>query len=614
MEYNKFVNISGLIGLSVGVLLVLASFFITPIFVAHHFSPDGILEEGTIRSIQLVRFSAAVSGIFALVFGALIYIYPSAVNRFFAFVSLKVERFQARYFYLLFCFACFFIALILGLLITQSGSGISSDSVRYISTGENVYYGNGFYWGYSDGPLYIYTNAGPLYPLLIAAFMHLGLDAEQAARLIPILCFAFLMFPLFFLGKSLNGVFTGYIACLICLVFTPLLWVTSYAWTEMPYIFFSVLAILFLTKFSESDNTNNKVLYASGFFTSLAILTRYIGVTLLFAGLIVIVLKSKSQLKKMVYWISLFGGISSLPQIIWMYRNLTLTSHLSGYRGGVWGGCPMGLLTIVNRAVGTILNDFFLAPLSRLFYDTYIGLAIIVTSFISLVVLAKIYPAKRMVLLEYLRKNHVVFLYIFVYLITLIIIRSLMVRCGINTRYTTPVYPFLILVVISFALFAYKQIKKPSLKPALVLIITIFCVCFFVLQAGNSINFYHDAKDGQGYNSPSWRNNQGIGWIESNVPDNATVYSDFADAIRFRLKRQSRFLPRSENDTAINEFFEKLKNEENSFIICFKKARRAYLLSNDEIIEMNQKYDVLVVVADFPESTIYKTKICRSDS
>lgn len=601
MGYNMFVNIPGLIGLGVGVLLVLASFFITPVFVANHFSPEGILEEGTIRRIQLVMFSAAVSGLFAIVFGALIYIYPSAVNRFFDIVSLIGERFQTRYFYVPFCFACFFIALMFGLLITQSGSGISPDSVYYITTGKNIYY---------EGTLGLCTLSAPLYPLLIAAFMHLGFNAEQAARLIPILCFAFLMFPLFFIGKSLNSVFTGYLACLICLVFTPLLWVTSYAWTEMPYIFFSVLAILFLTRFSESDNTKNKMLYASGFFTALAILTRYLGITLLFAGLIVIVLKSKSQLKKMVYQLLLFGGISSLPLTIWMYRNLTLTSHLSGYDGG-WG-CITGLLTIVNRAVIIILNDFFVAPLPRVFSDTYIGLAIIVTSFILLVVVA-IYLSKRGVLLEYLRKNYVVFLYIFVYLITLVIIRS-MLPYGISGRFTTPVYPFLILVAISFILYVHGQIKEPSLKPTLFLIITILCVLFLVLQAGNSMGFYQGAKDGQGYNSPFWKNNQGIGWVESNVPDNATVYSDRADAIKFRLKRPSRYLPHSGNDKAINEFFEKLKNEENSFIICFKKARRAYLLSNEEIIEKNQKYDVLVVVADFPDSTIYKTKMCSSYS
>lgn len=604
LDYNKFVKILGLIGLGVGVLLVLASFFITPIFVANHFSPDSILGEDTIRRLQSVRFSAAVSGIFTIVFGALIYIYPSTVNRFFDFVSLKGERIQTRHFYLPFCFACFFIALMLGLLITQSGSGISPDSTGYISAGENVYYGNGFYVGYSDREtLHPYTAQSPLYPLSIAAFMHLGFNAEQAARLVPILCFAFLMFPLFYLGKVLDGVFTGYIACLMCLVFTSLLWVTSYAWTEMPYIFFSVLTIFFLVNFAKINEAKSKILCVSGFFAALAILTKYIGVTLLLVGLIVILLKSKSQLKKMVYQILLFGSISFLPIIPWVYRNITLASRLSGSSRGE---STVGLLTNVNMTVLSILYDFLGGPPHV--YFNYVGLAIIAALFILLIVFAKIYPAKRKLLLEYFRKNYIyiVSLYIFVYLITLIIMRSMWHFDEIGTRLTCPVYPFLILVVISFILYVHRQ-KKDLLRPNLLSVITILCVLFFVIQTSFSMGFYQYAKDGQGYNSPFWRNNQGISWVESNVPDNATVYSDSAGAIQFRLKRPSRYLPRAGNDKAINEFFEKLKNEENSFIICFNKARIS-LLSNDEIVEMNQKYDVLVVVADFPESTIYKTK------
>lgn len=601
LDYNKFVRL-GLIGLGVGILLVMASFFITPIFVANHFSSDGI-EECTIQRIQSVRLSAVVLGIFAIVLGASIYIYPSTVNRFFDFVLLKGERFQNRYFYLPFCFTCFFIALFFVLLITQSGSGISPDSTSYISTGKNVYSGNGFLIGY-PGSYRPYTIWPPFYPLSIAAFMHLGFNAEHAARLVPIFCFAFLMFPLFFIGKVLDDVFTGYIACLMCLIFTPLLWVTSYAWTEMIYIFFSVLAIFFLIKFDESkeDRNKNALLCMCGFFTSLTILTKYIGVTLLLVGLIVILLKSKSQLKKMFYQILLFGSISILPIIPWLYRNITFTSHLSG---GNRGESAIGLLTNVNMTVLSLLYDFLLGPIPQLYFNlyfSYVGLAIIATSFILLVVFAKIYPGKRTALLGLIKKKYILFLYIFVYLITLIMLRSRWHFDPINTRLISPVYPFLILVVISCIHYVYRQ-KKTSVRK-FVSVITILCLLFFVIQTSF---FYSYAKYGQGYNCLSWRNDQGIDWIESNVPDNATVYSDYADAIEFRLKRPCRYLPRLGNEKAINEFFERLKNEEISFIIGSKIARGSFL-SNDEIIETNQKYDVLAVVADFPRCTIYETK------
>ncbi|MHC1632101.1 MAG: ArnT family glycosyltransferase [Methanotrichaceae archaeon] len=598
LDYNKLLKI---IGLSMGAILVLVGFFITPIFVASHFSPDGILEESTIQGIQVIRFLAAVSGIFVIVFCALIYMYPSMVNKFFDFVSYQGKRFQTRHFYLPFCFACFIIALILGLFITQSGSGISPDSTSYISAGKNVYSGNGFYIGY-PGNYHPYVVWPPLYPLSIAAFMHFGLDAEQSARLVPILCFALLMFPLFFLGKVLGSTFVGYIACLTCLVFTPLWQVTSYAWTEMIYIFFSVLSILYITRFVENDNTNIWMLCVGGLFTSLAILTRYIGVTLLLVGLIAIVLKSKSQLRNMICQILLFGSISSLPIVIWIYRNLILTGHMSG--GNRWGS-HMGLLTNIHTTIITVWRDFIGVSLPE-------GIGLLTISLLIIILIAVYIRINHINLIsnsspKYFKKNYVTILYVVIYLGTLILIRSVWHFDNISYRLTCPVYPFLIVMVISTIIYVYKH-TTPALKQGLFLGIIILGIPFLIIHASTLIVFYQSAQCGQGYNSPFWKNNPGIGWVENNVRDNVTVYSDRPDAIQFRLKRQSRYLPHTGNDIAINKFFMKLKNEKNSYIICFNNRRRSYLLSNDEIIEMNQKYDALVVVADFPGSTIYKTK------
>ena len=612
MEF-KFVKILGLVSLVAGALLILTGFFITPGFVASHISSTGILPDKIIQGIQLLRLSAVSIGIFAAIFGALSLLYPSMVNRFFDFASRLGERFQSRYIYLPFCFACFLIALILGLLITQSGPGISPDSTFYINVGENLYHGNGVLapGAYSDIP---YVVAGPLYPLSIAGFMHLGFDAEQAARLIPILCFALLAFPLFFLGKITNDVFTGYVACLMVLVFTPLLMVTSHAWTEMVYIFFSILAILLLVKFVQSNRGGSKLLCMAGFLAALAILTKYIGVTLLLTGLIVVVIKNKSQLRKMVYQTLLFGSISCLPIIPWLYRNTILASNFSGHG---WAPSNQGLLDNVNTTIVTILNDFVFSLLSlwspahqwllsHLHFYGYIGLASIVAAcFILLAVYVKTHSADKKVWQKYLGKNYVVISYIFIYFITIITVRSISFA-GMDFRSTSPDYPFLILAVLSFVFYAYSQIKKPSLKPALFSVITVLCVLFLAFQVSISLVFYSFAKEGQAYNSAFWRNSQGIAWVASNVPDSAIVYSDFADVIRFRLKRPAAGLPYSENQEEIEEFFETLEKEEDSFIIGFKGAPPSYLLSNAEITEMNQKYGVLVRVADFPDSTIWR--------
>jgi 4-amino-4-deoxy-L-arabinose transferase-like glycosyltransferase len=587
---SKFIRILGLISLGAGIFLVLSCF-----------SSTGILPDRLVEATRLFKVFVFCVGILAAVSGTLSLIYPSGINRLFDFLSSLDGKLQSKYFYLTFCFACFIVALVLGLLMTQAGPGISPDSAYYIRTGESIFHGQGFYQIEGEP----YTQWPPLYPLSIAAFMHLGFDAEQAARLIPILCFALFMFPVFFLGKVLCSVVAGYAACLILLVFTPLLFITSYAWTEMPYIFFSLMAILFLVKFGENDRAGTTMLCFAGLFTALAILSRYIGVVLLPVGLVAIILKNKSRLKNMVYQLSLFGLISVLPIVFWLYRNFTLTGNLVGYSGS----STIGLFADINSILVTIFKDFLFSLLPQQLNPgfTYLALAIIAAGFILLVVLTRTYSTGRKVEIKYPGKNYIVILYIAVYLVTLVIIRQIWQHDTMGTRQTGPVYPFLILAAISFIFYAYRKIEKPTIKPLLFRVITILCFLFFMLQASGSLSFYQSAKLGQGYNSPSWRNEQGINWIINNAPGNSVIYSDVAEGVGFLIKKPVRFLPQSGSEKTVDEFVDKLRNDEQSFIICFKEVyHRPYLLSNSELTETNQKYGVPVIIADFPNSTIWR--------
>jgi 4-amino-4-deoxy-L-arabinose transferase-like glycosyltransferase len=587
---SRFIRVLGLISLGVGVLLVLSCF-----------SSTGILPDRLVEATWLFRVFVICVGILAAASGALSLVYPSRINRLFNFLASLDVKFQTRYFYLTFCFTCFMVALVFGLLVTQAGPGMSPDSAYYIRTGESLFHGQGFYQIEGEP----YTDWPPLYPLAIAALMHIGIDSEQAARLIPILCFALSMFPVFFLGKIMCNTVAGYVACLIFLIFTPLLFITSYAWSEMPYIFFSLMAVLFLAKYVGSNRLGTAIVCFTGLFTALAILTRYIGVTLLPVGLNAIILKNKLRLKHMFYQLSLFGLISVLPIAVWLYRNITLTGNIVGYPGS----STIKLLADINDMVITIFKDFFLGLLPpNLHVDfTYAALAVIAAGFILLSVLTRIYSSVRKLEIKHSRNNFIVILYIAVYLVFLIIWRQIRTHDIMGTRQIGPIYPFLVLAAFSYIIYAYRKIERPAIKPLLFRIITILCFLFFVLQASGSLSFYQSAKLGQGYNSPSWRNEQGIKWILSNASDNSIIYSDVAEGVGFLIKKQVRFLPQSGSEIMLGNFINQLRNDEQSFLICFKGVyHRPYLLSNDELIEAKQKYGIPVLIADFPNSTVWR--------
>jgi len=612
-------KIAGFTFIGVSVLLISTGLFITPEYTASHFSSLGYHPLHIIQQIQILRIAAACIGILAAGLGITL-LRTSSANGFVDFAARLGKRLESRNYYLSFCFACFIVALIMGYLFTQSGPGVVTDSTTYIDVAENLYSGNGFHMINSDTP---YTQGAPLYPLLIAALMHLGLDAEQSGRLVSILCFGLLMFPLFLLGKTILNAVTGYVVCLICLAFTPILWATSHVLTEMPFILLSALAIFLLAKSMESRKVKNWILYVSAICVALAILTRLVGVVLLPVAIIANILINRSRFTKMVLQLLLYGSISLIPVIPWIFRNAIIVSDL---RGATWLIKNIGLLPTINKSAVIIVGDFIdfsdfqksynysgglLSSWLILNLDSFwfIGPAIIAVCIILLAVYITFLPTIRTILLGYLKKNYLVLAYICLYLAAVIIIRSIW-GTGMSQRYILPVYPFLILALISFLFYTYKEIEKPSLKPIMLSIITIFCVSLLAIQIVSSIAYYRDARYGQFYNSPSWRYSQAITWAQSNIPDNTTLYSDMADVIYFRLKRQTFNLPSSENKEQTEELLQNLKSEDPVFIICFKGSyrHRPDALSNSEITELNQKYDLLVIAADFAEATIWRTQ------
>lgn len=531
------------------------------------------------------------------------------INMLLYFVLHLGERLQTRPFYLGFCVACSAVALAFGLLVTQSGTGISPDAIDYITAGKSIYNGEGFQsiWG---SP---YVRQGPIYPLSIAAFMHLGFDAAQAARLIPILCFALLMFPLFFLGKKMGGFVTGYITCIVCLVFSPLLWLTSYAWTEMLYILLSVAAVFFLVKYSEVKQPQYKLLVVAGFLTALLILTRYIGVTLLAAGLIMIIIKNRSQLSKLVRQGALFALISGLPVVPWLYRNFSVGSNLMGRD---FSESSNGLLDNMNSTVTTIADHFTADPFSDRVLEysqsgSYIILAVAVACLVLVGLLARINSTDGKPLRRWLLNSYVPILCILIYFAVLIVMGSRF-RLGItlSERHAIPTYPFLIVLGVSFIYYAYRQIRKPSSRLGFLVIAAILFTAFIGFHADESLDFYRVARNGQGYNSTFWRNHEGIAWVDSNVPDDTKVYSNRSYAIAFLLDRPYNPVPHSSDEAGIAEFFGNLNNENDSFVVGFKVEpyAPAPLLTNMEIEELNREYEVLDLVDDFDRFTVWRVR------
>jgi len=165
------------------------------------------------------------------------------------------------------------------------GAGISSDSVKYIAIARNILSGQG-YCNY-DGDLV--PSFPPLFPVTLAFLGLFGADPFDMVLFFNAIAFGLIIFfsgHLFFnYFKSKILATLGAISILLSI---PLFFVSKMIWSEP---FFILLVILFITYFLklllETANRIGLLLLVS-ILASLACLQRYIGITLILTGIILI--------------------------------------------------------------------------------------------------------------------------------------------------------------------------------------------------------------------------------------------------------------------------------------------------------------------------------------
>lgn len=461
------------IGVLTGASLVLSGLFFSPSFLINHLGINDSATKSILQSLSHLRWGIVFMGVSLVAVTALGQKGARDIASLWNYFSRLEQRLESAYCQVLFCIACFAIAFILGWMATKSGTGIGPDSILYINSAKAILT-NGI------SSVFTFVGFGPLYPLSIASLTYLGLDVDQAARLVPIFCFALLMFPIFLLGKTVRGVSSGYLACLVCLLFSPLLFVASHALGETLYILLSTLAVLFLIKFAESSEAKTVTLFFSGLFVTLAIATRFIGLSILVVGLIVIAIKNKSRLRKTAYQMLVFGSTSCFPLILWICQNTGFASNLGSY---VAIKDPLSFFHNVFCAVRILAGDFYFCR----YLNCPVYLIVVSTSItlIAVYVLARLVGVKA--LGTYLTKNYVVLLYTSIYFLVIIFMTSMVYTFGVQPRYLTPIYPFIILAAISFLSFVFEQGGSVVAKPAMLSIIIILFLIFFVFHGSNSV-------------------------------------------------------------------------------------------------------------------------------
>lgn len=563
---------------------------------------DASFSSGVIQgTLQDLRLLAATLGVLSALLGLALLVWPVQVARLRDWLVHRLGRLNPRRTDYAFCAAISIVAFIVTLVATRNGPGMDPDSIVYIAAGRGLFMGEGF------GDL---VRWPPGYPLLIAGMMHLGMAAEQAARLVVALSLALSVYPLCVLGRILGGRLAGYLSCLIPLAMWPLALVSVYAWSEMPYILFSLCVVLCLTVLAigRHDRQRLRILGAAAALAGMAALTRYIGISLVVTGGLLLLFNSRVELRRRMAEAIAFCGLAALPAGAWVIRNLATTGTPAGERPASTAGLAHNAVATVRR----IAYDFTSGDAIGSLWPpgAVVAVAVVGVLIAVMVVCALKGDPERRLLRGYLHRASPVMWYAVVYLATLIGIASLWSFLPIYVRFLTPVYPFLALLLISFGSFFVSGMRAGPFRGVLIGVFAAVLLLLAALQLPCTLLIQNGAQQGYSYASPFWRNAESIDWAQRNLPDDAVVFTNDVYALRLTLPdTQLERLPGDiVDDTARVDSYRQVAATPSGFALVFKEHAASSKRRNthSDFVRMNEEHGLLVLVVDFPEATIWK--------
>ena len=203
---------------------------------------------------------------------------------------------------------------------TPWGIGLSPDSAAYIGGARSLIEGMGFSLPTDSGTFAPIIHFPPLYSLLLGAAAIAGADPLSAARWFAALLFAGNVVLAGILGFSVSGSrpFSLLIA-LFASAAIPMVQTHTMAWSEPVYISLQLGGLIFLILFLK-NGCFRSLIFAAVIF-GCAVLARYVGLTLIMAGVASVLLLTKKGWRDRVKDAIIFGATGLLPFAAWLLRN-----------------------------------------------------------------------------------------------------------------------------------------------------------------------------------------------------------------------------------------------------------------------------------------------------
>ena len=432
------------------------------------------------------------------------------------------------------------LAFSLILWITTNGIGISPDSTTYIDTSKNILAGNGLYA--KNRPM---THYPPMYPLLLSATNIVGNDILKTSRFFHASLYTInlILFSLSIWISTKGNLLSTILGSLIFFTSYPLLENHTSALSEPPFITFSLLSLILISKYI--DTPKNKFLILGAITLGMAMITRYAGIALLPPIVLGLFFFGNRPVKKRSLDTIFLILFASFPLGIWTIRNIFITNSATNR---VFAFHPIGLENIKDLLI--CLFNFILPISLNNWIKGIIILVLVVIIILILVMLIREHSLELNLnsidkILPGLAFISAIFYITFIYFSKSFFDESV----PIIDRILLPEYIFLTIFVIHLVLAFSEYLNKPILWHLFIFFMFFSIVVKSITTTTLAIEMHNN---GVGYNSRYWNQSNTLNLIKTSS-ESRKIYSNGNDVIEFKTEANASRIPQKYYATSLTE-------------------------------------------------------------
>lgn len=451
------------------------------------------------------------------------------------------------------------------------GLSLSPDSVEYLATADNLLRGMCFI-SFNGLPIIEWP---PLYSILLFLLSFIfKISTALSAVLLNALLFGLIIYKVgIILTKNLDSILLIIFGLLFILssipVFSESLWVHS----ELLFIYLVTLYLDFLISYLEKRNWLSLMILVV--ITALALLTRYIGFTLILTTIVAIFFYCNDSHKKKIVSIVTYSFLSAIPLMIWLVRNYIISETLFGERGASRYSFWFNINITVEKILSWDIPDHYISL--KIFFIMFILILIV---FLWLF-LTKGIIYEKLLLTTDKRILVILSLFISIYISFLIIISTFKAHNSIDSRLLSPIFiPVTLLILIILQAF-YNWIC--SLRHHKLFKIAFFIILLFgfaepILSTIRIFDYHYSY--GEGYSGNSWQKNIKEKWLmemKKKYIKNSAIYSNEPFEIYYLINNYAKWSPRKTYYDS-DEIYVRLKDlkskwppEKIAYLVWFNK-------------------------------------------